>query len=130
MIKSNKGNLILNNGNKSFEAQESNSLLCDGPNGQSDVLPDLDNDGFNEIYYNANEYDQKGIYVNMGDNVRFEQFQFPNTGDEYNFRFDYEANQVYDINREVILIFILRAHVGSSATLGNGVRLWLSTKAV
>ena len=100
VIKSNKGNLILNNGNKSFEAQESNSLLCDGPNGQSDVLPDLDNDGFNEIYYNANEYDQKGIYVNMGDNVRFEQFQFPNTGDEYNFRFDYEANQVYDINRD------------------------------
>lgn len=100
VIKSNKGNLILNNGNKSFEAQESNSLLCDGPNGQSDVLPDLDNDGFNEIYYDANEYDQRGIYVNTGDNVRFEQFQFPNTGDGYDIRLDYEANQVYDINRD------------------------------
>lgn len=116
VVKSNKGNLILNNGNKSFEAQESNSLLCDNSNGQSDVWPDLDNDGFNELYYDANSgYDDDGIYVNMGDNVRFERFRFPNSGEEYKFRFEYQEGMMYDINRDGYLDF----YSGSSLRVIN-----------
>ena len=116
VVKSNKGNLILNNGNKSFEAQESNSLLCDNSNGQSDVWPDLDNDGFNELYYDANSgYDDDGIYVNTGDNVRFERFRFPNSGEEYKFRFEYQEGMMYDINRDGYLDF----YSGSSLRVIN-----------
>lgn len=116
VVKSNKGNLILNNGNKSFEAQESNSLLCDNSNGQSDVWPDLDNDGFNELYYDANSgYDDDGIYVNTGDNVRFERFRFPSSGEEYKFRFEYQEGMMYDINRDGYLDF----YSGSSLRVIN-----------
>ncbi len=106
VLKSNKGNLILNNGNNSFEAQESSSWFCVNSGYTSEVLPDLNNDGFNELYYDSNAYGEfDGICVNTGDNVRFEQFQFPKTGDEYNFRFSYQEGLMYDINRDGYLDF-------------------------
>lgn len=101
VLKSNKGNLILNNGNNSFEAQESSSWFCVNSGYTSEVMPDLNNDGFNELYYDSNAYGEfDGICVNTGDNVRFEQFQFPKTGDEYNFSFNYQKGLMYDINRD------------------------------
>lgn len=106
VAKSNKGNLILNNGNNSFEAQESSSWFCDNSGYSSEVIPDLNNDGFNELYYDSNAYGEfDGICVNTGDNVRFEQFQFPKTGDEYNFSFNYQKGLMYDINRDGYLDF-------------------------
>lgn len=106
VAKSNKGNLILNNGNNSFEAQESSSWFCDNSGYSSEVIPDLNNDGFNELYYKSDVYGGfDGICVNMGDNVRFEQFQFPKTGDEYNFSFNYQKGLMYDINRDGYLDF-------------------------
>lgn len=106
VLKSNKGNLILNNGNNSFEAQESSSWFCVNSGYTSEVMPDLNNDGFNELYYDSNAYGEfDGICVNSGDNVRFEQFQFPKTGNEYNFRFSYQEGLMYDINRDGYLDF-------------------------
>ena len=106
VLKSNKGNLILNNGNNSFEAQESSSWFCVNSGYTSEVMPDLNNDGFNELYYDSNAYGEfDGICVNTGDNVRFEQFQFPKTGNEYNFRFSYQEGLMYDINRDGYLDF-------------------------
>lgn len=106
VLKSNKGNLILNNGNNSFEAQESSSWFCVNSGYTSEVMPDLNNDGFNELYYDSNAYGEfDGICVNTGDNVRFEQFQFPKTGDEYNFSFNYQKGLMYDINRDGYLDF-------------------------
>lgn len=106
VLKSNKGNLILNNGNNSFEAQESSSWFCVNSGYTSEVMPDLNNDGFNELYYDSNAYGEfDGICVNTGDNARFEQFQFPKTGNEYNFRFSYQEGLMYDINRDGYLDF-------------------------
>lgn len=106
VLKSNKGNLILNNGNNSFEAQESSSWFCVNSGYTSEVMPDLNNDGFNELYYDSNAYGEfDGICVNTGDNARFEQFQFPKTGDEYNFSFNYQKGLMYDINRDGYLDF-------------------------
>lgn len=99
VVKSNKGNLILNHGNKAFEAVESNSLLCDGPSGESCLLPDLNNDGFYEVYHNADDKFATGVYVNTGDNIRFELL-FPDiVYRNENFQFVYDG-WVQDINRD------------------------------
>ena len=101
LIQSNKGNLILNNGNNSFEAKESNSLLCD----DADILPDLNNDGFNEIYDWDYDYgDFNGICVNTGDNEIFEPVK---DADEVGFDFDPDRTSrvMYDINRDGYLDF-------------------------
>ena len=100
VVRSNKGNLILNSGNRQFEAVESPSLFCGDANGSSSLLPDLNNDGFHELYYNSNR-----VCVNTGDNIHFERFLFPGSGEDYDFRFGYDPNLMYDINRDGYLDF-------------------------
>ncbi len=106
VVRSNKGNLILNSGNRQFEAVESPSLFCGDANGSSSLLPDLNNDGFNELYYDSNSYGEfVGVCVNTGDNIHFERFLFPGSGEDYDFIFGYDRNLMYDINRDGYLDF-------------------------
>lgn len=101
VARSNKGNLIVNQGNKRFEAQESNSLFCGNSEGQSYVLPDLDNDGFNELYYDANDFNAKGgVYMNTGDNVNFERLDLPSPDEWININYNRQTHFLYDINRD------------------------------
>lgn len=102
VVRSNKGNLILNSGNRQFEAVESPSLFCGDANGSSSLLPDLNNDGFHELYYNRTTV---GVCVNTGDNIHFERFLFPGSGEDYDFIFGYDRNLMYDINRDGYLDF-------------------------
>lgn len=124
VVRSNKGNLILNNGNRQFEAVESPSLFCGDADGSSSPLPDLNNDGFNELYYDSNSHGEfEGICVNTGDNVRFERFHFSGAGEDDDFSFGYDRNLMYDINRDGYLDFYSDA---SSRVVDN---VWTSCEA-
>ena len=85
IVNSNKGNLIQNNGPRSFEGKDVDTFL-------SSNLVDLDNDGYMECSDGVNR-----ILFNSGDNMNYETFDRSDWGDESKYFVDVNNDGFYDI---------------------------------